>query len=186
MKKLLSDLATVQSGIYARPEPSGEVYYIQSRHFDHFHQLIDGITPDLKADGKIERHFLCAGDLLVAAKGKDHFVAEYNGTIKPAVASSIFIVIRIKDETLLPPFLTWYLNLPSMQKLLSDSAEGTSLPVIRKGDLENLEIPIPSVEKQSLILKIDKLHRQKINLKNQIEVLKEKQIQHEIINALSN
>jgi restriction endonuclease S subunit len=182
----LSDLATLQSGIYAQPEPDGEVYYIQARHFDHSHQLVDGIIPELRAAGKIEKHFLCTGDLLVAAKGKDHFVAEYKEAIKPAVASSIFIVIRITTKTLLPSFLAWYLNLPSMQKLLSDAAEGTSLPVIRKADLESLDIPVPSLHKQSLILKIHELYHQEIKLKNQIQLLKRTQIQQEIINALSN
>jgi restriction endonuclease S subunit len=186
LRKLLSQLATIQSGIYAKPELQGDVYYIQARHLDDKHQFNDHVTPDLKADGKISKHFLRPGNLLVAAKGKEHYAVEYTGTIKPAVASSIFIVIRVKQKEIVPSFLVWYLNLPSTQKFLSDSAKGTSLPVINKGDLEKLEIPVPSVEKQQLILKIHDLHQQEISLKDKIDSLKNKLMQHEIINALSN
>jgi restriction endonuclease S subunit len=186
LRKLLSQLATIQSGIYAKPEPGGEVYYIQARHFNHKHQFNNHVIPDLKADGKINKHFLRPGNLLVAAKGKEHYAVEYDGTIKPAVASSIFIVIRLKQSEVVPSFLAWYINLASTQKFLSDSAKGTSLPVINKGDLEKLEIPVPSIEKQQLILKINDLHQQEISLKEKIDSLKNKLIQHEIINALSN
>jgi restriction endonuclease S subunit len=186
LKKLLTELATVQSGIYAKPEPSAEVYYLQARHIDNKHQFNSNIAPELNLDGRINKHFLQRGDLLVAAKGKDNYAVEYNEAISPAVASSIFIVIRVKEEQILSSFLAWYINLPHVQKILADCAKGTALPVITKSDLEKLEIPVPSIEKQQLILRIHQLHQQEISLKAQIDSLKNKQIQQEIINALSN
>lgn len=184
MKYKLSDIAIIQSGIYAKPELEGEVYYVQARHFDRQHQFNTAVKPDLKADGKIERHFLQPGDLLVAAKGYDHFAVEYKGIIKPAVASSMFIVVKLQDKKVLPAFLTWHINNLQTQKLLSDAAKGTALPSITNSDLGDLEIPIPSIEKQKLILQIHDLHVQENKLKEQINSLREKQIQQQIINAI--
>ncbi|MFM8833572.1 MAG: restriction endonuclease subunit S [Cytophagales bacterium] len=73
---------------------------------------------------------------------------------------------------------------PTTQKLLKEQAIGTSIPSISKTVLEELEIPIPSLEKQNAILTIAHLRNTEKDLKHQIEVLREKQIQQTIINAL--
>lgn len=185
MKIKLSDIATVQSGIYAKPELAGEVYYVQARHFDHHHQFNTFVKPDLKADSKIEKHFLQAGDLLVAAKGSDHFAVEYKGIIKPAVASSMFMVVKLQDSKILPAFLTWFINNRQTQRLLSDSAQGTALPAITNSDLGNLEIPLPTIEKQKLILQIHELHLQENRLREQINELRGKQIHQQVMNSLN-
>jgi restriction endonuclease S subunit len=124
--------------------------------------------------------------LLVAAKGKEHYAVEFPNRSIPAVASSIFLVLRIIQDEILPAFLNWQLNLPHVQKLLSDSAEGTALPVINKADLEKLEIFVPSIQKQELILRVHDLYQQENRIRQQIDVLRNRQIQQEIINALSN
>jgi restriction endonuclease S subunit len=84
----------------------------------------------------------------------------------------------------LPEYLAWFLNNPTTQKLLKEQAIGTSIPSISKTVLEELDIPIPSVEKQKAILTIAHLRSTEKNLKHQIEVLREQQIQQTLIDAL--
>lgn len=184
MKTKLSNIAKVHSGIYAKPELEGNVYYVQARHFDHQHQFNKNVKPDLKADGKIERHFLQPGDVLVAAKGNDHFAVEYKGIIKPAVASSMFIVIKPKSNSVLPSFITWFINQKKTQNVLADVSKGTALPSITNSDLGNIEIPVPTIEKQKLILQIYDLYLKENEILNQIHSLREQQIVQKIINAL--
>lgn len=187
MKTIIHNIAVVNSGVYATSKPNGEVYYIQARDITEDHQLDKDLKPQLVADGKLDKHFLQAGDLLIAAKGRDHYAIEYKGYPSPAVASTIFIVVRLKDKSkLLPSFLQWYINLPPIQKSLSGGAQGSVLPVISKTDLERMEIQIPAIEKQTIILKIDELRQQEIQLTNQIELLKSKKIEQELFNALTN
>lgn len=186
MKILLANLAVVNSGVYAKPEPNGEVFYIQARDITKDHEFVEGLKPELVADGKINKHFLQDGDLLIAAKGRDHYAIEYKGCPNPAVASTIFIVVRIKDRSkLLPSFLQWYINLPWIQKSLAGGAQGSVLPVISKADLERLEIRIPTTEKQTTILKIDELRQQELQLTDRIELLKSKKIELELLNAIT-
>lgn len=184
MEAELKHIANIQSGIYAKPELDGEVYYIQARHFNRVHQFNTAVKPDLRADAKIEKHFLQMGDILVAAKGYDHFAVEYEGIIKPAVASSMFIVIRLQEKNILPAFLSWFINLHQTQKILLDSAKGTSLPSITISALADLEIPIPTIEKQNLILQIHELYQKEIILNEKLFSLHEKQIQQQILNAI--
>jgi len=61
---------------------------------------------------------------------------------------------------------------------------GTSIVSISKSVLEELEISIPDLQTQRAILKITQLRNSEQNLKKEIETLREKQIQQQIINAI--
>lgn len=187
MKTVLNSLTDIFSGVYVKPHLDGQVYYIQARDITAKHEFAKSIEPLLTADGRIDKHFLQAGDILIAAKGRDHYAIEYKGYPSPAVASSIFIVVRIKEkEKLSPSFLQWYVNLSMTQKILTGGAQGSVVPVISKADLESLVIDVPSMEKQSYILKIYELRQHEEELIAQIELLKRKKIEQELLNAISN
>lgn len=187
MKSLVKNIANIFSGVYAKAEPSGDVYYIQARDINHKHELSSTLSPQLIADGKIDKHFLQKGDILIAAKGKDHYAIEYKGSPAPAVASTLFIVIRVKQEDkVLPTYLQWYINLPNVQSKLSNEAQGSVIPVISKAELENLVIPLPALQVQKTVLKIDQLRNTESELIKEIESLKRKAIDQQILNALSN
>lgn len=85
---------------------------------------------------------------------------------------------------MLPQYLAWVLNNHRTQALLKRQALGTSIPSISKRVLENLEISVPSIETQKAILQITKLRDKEISLKQEIETLREKQIQQQIKNAI--
>jgi restriction endonuclease S subunit len=184
LKTTLKYIASIQTGVFAKPIPKGEIVYLQAKHFDENGELVETLYPDLNADGKIEKHLLRKGDVLFAAKGTKNFAAWYKGDNLPAVASTSFFVIRLKDRNVLPGFLTWFLNHPNTQFLLKREARGTSIASISKSVLAELEIPVPGIQFQELILKIYHLRNKEKKLKLQIENFREKQIQQQIINAL--
>ena len=88
------------------------------------------------------------------------------------------------SNKILPEFLVWLINHPNAQKFLKGKAIGTSIVSISKSVLGELEISIPDVPTQKAILKISQLHNTEKNLKQQIGILREKQIQQQIINAI--
>ncbi len=124
------------------------------------------------------------GDVLFAAKGSKNFAAWYEDDKMPAVASTSFFVIRLIDNNVLPGYLTWFLNHPDTQTLLKGQAIGSSIASISKAVLSELEVPIPSIQKQELILMIFNLRNRERNLKQQIENLREIEIQNLLINAI--
>ncbi|MDE3234510.1 MAG: restriction endonuclease subunit S [Bacteroidota bacterium] len=184
MKKLIKDITNIQTGLFAKPAGFGELVYLQSKHFDEYGQLHSVLHPDLLAEGISEKHLLKDGDVLFAAKGTKNFAAVFENHNEPSVASTSFFVIRTTDNKVLPQFLAWFLNNHTTQTLLKGQAIGTSIPSISKHVLENLEITIPSIETQQTILQITKLRNREKTLKQQIETLREKQIQQQIINAI--
>lgn len=170
--------------MFAKPIGRGDVLYLQVKHFDDFGQLQTTLFPDLFADDIPERHLLKPGDVLFAAKGTKNFAAIYESHNRPAVASTSFFVIRIKDENVLPEYLVWFLNNHAVRTILKEQAIGTSMASISKTVLEGLEINIPNTEMQNKILQIAKLKDREKILKQKIDSLKEKQIQQQIINAI--
>jgi restriction endonuclease S subunit len=181
---LIKDITNIQTGLFAKPSGIGELVYLQSKHFDEYGKLHSVLHPDLVAEGISEKHLLKDGDVLFAAKGTKNFAAVFENHNEPSVASTSFFVIRPTDKKLLPQYLAWVLNNHTAQTLLKGQAIGTSIPSISKQVLENLEIAVPSIEKQKAILQITKLRNKEKFLKQKIETLREKQIQQQIMNAI--
>ncbi len=184
MKIALKHISTIQTGVFAKPSQKGEIVYLQARHFDENGELAETLYPDLNSDPKIDKHLLKKGDVLFAAKGLKNFAACYENNKVPAVASTSFFVIRLNNPKVLPGYLTWFLNHPNTQTLLKGQARGSSIASISKSVLAELEIPVPDVQKQELILRIFRLHNRKRNLKQQIENLRETEIQNLLINSI--
>src|SRR5665647_215766 len=135
MQIKLSHLASIQTGLFAKTMGEGEIAYLQSRDFDYNGLLKVKLEPELKADKITEKHLLKPGDVLFASKGTKNFVAVYEKKNIPAVASTSFFVIRIKEDfknRVLPEYLRWFMNQPISQRFLQGNAIGTSMASIPK------------------------------------------------------
>lgn len=186
LKNRLSDLCSIQSGIYAKPDYAGEVVYLQAKHFDERGQLATTLLPDLFLSSQTRRHLLQPGDVVFAAKGHKNFAAVYDAHNGPCVASSTFLVLRISEHArtlLLPGYLAWLFNSPAVQIWLKSKAIGSALPSISKAALAELELDLPPVQAQRIILKIAALHEQEKILHSRLAQLREKRVQQLILNT---
>ncbi|HMT74372.1 MAG TPA: restriction endonuclease subunit S [Chitinophagaceae bacterium] len=185
MKYKIGDIAKLQTGLFAKPEAAGEVVYLQVRHFDEKGLLKTELYTDLKHSKVTEKHLLQEGDILFAAKGTKNFAAVYESHNPPAVASTSFFVIRLNESRVLPAYLAWYLNHPLIAKQLKEQAIGTATPSISKAVLEQLEIPVPAVQKQKLIIELQELIKKEKELQDHIEELRQNNIQQQIFKAIN-
>lgn len=184
LKTTLSHIASIQTGVFAKPVADGEIVYLQARYFDESGQLNGLAHPDLKANDINEKHVLKPGDVLFAAKGSKNFASVIKEHNPPSVASTSFFVIRLKDHKVLPEYLAWFMNNAGTQQFLKSTALGSSMASISKGVLENLEILAPDLQTQHSILNITSLRKREKQLRQQIESLQEIILQQKIINAI--
>ena len=180
----LGNISAIQTGIFAKPIGEGEIVYLQAKHFDESGNLISKLHPDLFFSNVSIKHLLLPGDVIFAAKGLKNFATAYELHNLPAVASTSFFVIRLQDESVLPRYLAWFMNHPLTQNLLKANAHGTAMASISKAVLQELEISIPSLRTQEIILRISELRKNEKQLARQLEDLKEQQIQQNIFKAL--
>ena len=156
----------MQSGIYMKSDPAGDIKYLQVKDIN------PGSKPDYSRITTVvdrgigDQYRLRKNDLLFAAKGASNYCFLYDGVVEKMVASSSFIIIRIISKDILPEFLCCFLN------KLKKSSVGTGIQVIPQSVLSDLQIGIPSMQTQQLIVQMDQLRREGESIYSEINELK--------------
>lgn len=151
----LGEIARLRVGFQFRSEapysPFGKHQLIQLRDSKDILPFEDYETHRIDCDEIKKEDLLSVGDVLLRAKGKNHFAVCVTSTIENLVAGAACLVIRPNQEKVLPSFLAWYLNQPPAQVFLNKISAGTSIPVVNKKALLDLEISLPPLNVQKAI-----------------------------------
>ena len=176
----LQDIATILTGVFAKTSPTPDTLYLQQSDFDSRGELRDTAQPTIATDNP--KHLLAAGDLLLASKGNNNICVIVPVIEQKCVASPSFLVIRLRDKSaILPEFVAWYLNLPTIQNTLAAQARGTSIMSISKATLGELEIPIPPIERQKKYIELSKLQKREQELYKAIAEKRRQLLEYKMI-----
>lgn len=115
-------------------------------------------------------HFLRNGDVIFSGRGPRNEAAEYVCETEPAVASPHLFVIRLKEVSVLPSFLVWFLNHPKTQEKIRAMRMGSAVPFVPMSAFRHLEIPLPPLETQQ---RIAELNRLSLREKELVQVIQE-------------
>lgn len=66
------------------------------------------------------------------------------------------IILTLKTKEILPAYIAIYLNSTKGQQKLSKLKEFSSIPFITRPNLEKINIPIPKIEKQQMLVDLNK------------------------------
>lgn len=102
---------------------------------------------------RVANYILKTDDLLLPARGTAIRTAVFKEQTYPCIASSNLIVIRPKPNALSGTYLKLFLDSAIGKKLIKSTQQGTAVMNISYRDLENIEIPYLSFEKQTEIAK---------------------------------
>lgn len=159
----LSKIAEIRAGLQTREsldyQPVGTHSILQVRDFnDEKTALLPGKELAKISPGTVSPETeLSLHDVVFLAKGQHNFAFHCPLFSEPTLAASYFFVIRCGDS-LLPEFLTWFLNRRSTRKHLKRiRTSGTHMPVVRRDDLETLRVPVPPIDAQRRIIEIQNL-----------------------------
>lgn len=137
-------------------DPDGSVWVIQMKDLSSDYSSLISVPHLVKEEQISQKQLLRKGDILFSAKGNNNKAYLFNED-HPAVAISLFFVLRTDESRLDPGYLTWYLNSRDGQNYFDRMRGGTYIGNIKKGTLEEMEIPIPSIEKQKKVAKLNEL-----------------------------
>lgn len=168
MNVQLGDIAQLQFGLYAKPTDAGNAVYFQAKHFDEWGDRAELVDAFIEIDSKNQSHLLEDGDILFVGKGMRNFAWTYDKVYGPAIASSIFFVIKSDRSKVLPEFLTTLFNLPQTQAYFQSLGAGSSIPSIRKSELEAFTLKLPGLEVQKEAIRIKQLHYFDMDLSKRI------------------
>ena len=162
MNLKIKQLATVQMGysFRSRLEASrgGKVAVIQMK------DLLQDNTVGCKKLVKIEmetvkeHHLAQKGDLVFRSRGQITTAAILLEDPGKAVVAAPLLRIRItKPDKILPEYLNWYISQRDAQIFLASRAKGTVQKMISKQTVEDMEVYLPTLEKQQHIVDLANL-----------------------------
>ena len=167
MQFRLGDIAQINSGqtIRGRVEndSNGTVGVIQMKDLNSSYSGLISLPYFIAEKAVSKKQILKKGDVMFLAKGNNNKAFVFNEDY-PAVAVSLFFVVRTNKEMLLPEYLMWLLNNRETQVYLKSIRSTAAIANVKKQVLEDLLIELPSMEKQKLIAKVYQLGLKEDNL----------------------
>jgi len=156
-KKDLKDIVEVIAGYSFRTALQGKedasLFVLQAKN------ILDGsIVDENNLDGIDFENYrskavVKKGDVVVSSRGSFR-AGSVSLESKNTIAASSVYILRLKKETVLPEYLAIYLNSSDGQKQLIERATGAAIKAIRKNDLENIPVAVPSIETQEKIIRL--------------------------------
>lgn len=159
MVEKLKNIATVRSGYSFRrrleASENGNLSVIQMK--DLSAENIVDCTDLIKTDSDHikKNHLIKKGDLIFRSRGLSTTSAVLLDDPGNAVAAAPLFIIRIqKPDLITPEYLNWYISQPAAQAYLNAGAKGTTQKMIGINAVEEMEIHIPDIKKQRLIVEL--------------------------------
>lgn len=170
----LKEISDIHSGYITRKKIEaafdGSHYLLQARNVDGDHlsyetkELVRFHPALSRNDQPLEK-----GDLLFMARGAHNFTILLGDLPEPALAAACFFIVRVSSPEILPGYLGWYLNqAPVEYYLLAHSGRNVHMPVVRRAVLENIPVPVPTLDRQAKIADLNALMLKEMNLLQQL------------------
>lgn len=176
MPARLKDIAEIRQGLAFRSklehDPKGTSRVIQAK--------------DLGGDGRVDLaavfrlsavrfkadQQLRPGDVLLQARGVNYPAARLDEDAGAAVAAAPLYVLRVRTDQADPAYLVVYLSNPHTQAQLRSRATGTYVPQLARVEIEDLEIPLPSLADQRRLVGLASLAARERKLADRLEELR--------------
>lgn len=180
MKALLKDIASIQMGYSFRSRlqatDSGSVAVIQMKDLTD-ENTVDCNNLTLTDISKFnENHYVKKGDLIFRSRGLSATSAIVVDDPGIAVLSSPLFKIRLTRPDVLPEYLNWFISQLPAQIYLASHAKGTTQQMISKEALEQLEVLLPPLEKQKVIVALAALAEEEQRIMKQLAIKRKQYI----------
>ena len=180
-KVQLKIIAQVQAGYHlrtqVRSDPNGSYMLVQGKNINTKNEIAIEYLTRFFPERKIEPYLIRKGDVLVQAKGNMHYAVCFTSLLENIIAADTFYIVRLIGKTVQPEFLVWWINQISAQAYLVQNSGGTGIPFISRAVLEEMTIPVPPIETQTMIVEVDHLWRRQKDLQKLLDDKKELLIQ---------
>lgn len=149
---------------------SGAVAVIQMKDLTDDNRVdCSGLT-QVDMESLKAHHIVRPGDLFFRSRGLTATSAILTDDPGVAVVSAPLLRIRVDEQVVLPEYLNWFISQVSAQSYLASRAIGTAQKMISKEALENLEVFIPSIERQRAITELAALADEEQRLLNRLAI----------------
>lgn len=181
MKLQIKDFCSIEAGYSFRGQPAadenGDSYLLQAKDINAFgeidyHQCIKISTSNIKNIKELSQ-----GEILMTARGT--FKAALFESDKPFVTSNAVFIIDVKESVCYRPYLAIWLNSPACKKQLEKiKLLSATTPTLPRNALNELEINLPSLDKQKEIAEIYRLNIKQYAISQSVYNLRKMQLEN--------
>ncbi|MBT2253840.1 N-6 DNA methylase [Priestia megaterium] len=132
---------------------------------------------NIKNNAKVDNNRILHNDILLSIRGTNRKVAIFQSHRQDVLMSQNFVGIRCSDS-LLPAFLKLYLESPIVQFYFSKHMAGSTVPNLPIKEVNNLPIPVLSLDRQEAIVK--QYEEETANIAKKLEELRLRQKQSKL------
>lgn len=151
-KQELGTVTTIFRGkSVTKKEPNGSIGVVNISNIGEYEIDYSALDHIEEEERKVANYILKNGDLLIPARGTVIRVAIFEEQSYPCIASSNVIVIRATDDSISTTYLKLFFDSPLGRKMLITRQQGTTVMNISYKELNNIEIPMPSIDEQKAI-----------------------------------
>lgn len=139
-----------------------------------------GSLSSVDAPREPDRYLIREGDVLLPLRSArlSAFVAD--GVQDGTIAVGHWMIFSPDRSRLLPAFLVWYLNHPATSQRLRSLSKGSNLQFLPLSSLRSFEIEVPSLQRQSRIVRVVELNDRLARLENDLSSARQR-----LVNALA-
>lgn len=177
----LGDIAQIKTGLVLSRKKADLEYNVKASYklLSLKNVSEEGIIIDetfdefISKDTLDSRYFTSEEDILIRLSEPYTAVyisSEHSGLLIP----SYFAIIKVKDHSILPQYLAWYLNTNYVKFELERSQFGTRIPSTNQNAIKNIPIEVTPISKQKLLVELYQLHQREKLLNKKLMFEKER------------
>lgn len=190
---MLKDIGEIQSGYLFKSRvenvKEGNIRVIQLKDMDDSGRLHLDNLATVKMDNIDQiknRYPLKKGDVLFKAKSNKNAAGVFDQDIGIAIPTVHYFIIKIKDASVLPEYLAWFMNQKPARKYYETRSAGTTIPIVNKKILEGLEVMVPPIKIQKKIVAIFNLFLKEKEIMEQLIGKRKQFIEDTLIKVVQN
>lgn len=171
----LEDIVDIQVGYQTRKTirkaENGTHFLIQGKDIENGYIMKNGLVP-FNPEINPDLYRVNKDDILFQARGSVHGAVIVEKEIPNALASGAYYIIKPRGKLVHPGYLAWWLNQSSAQSFFKSKGSATVISYISKSALSQIKIPLPSMEVQVKIDKIQQLLQKEQHLISRLTELR--------------
>lgn len=188
----LSHIADVRMGVTlrgrdaTRPDPLGSCFMIRiSDLSDDGHLKPDELLQFEPGDDIKPDYFLRRGDILLPNRGTRCTAYVYDLPLTNVLVGAQFYIIRPNEAKVRAANLAWFLRTDKAASHFALRRKGTLVQTVQQKDVLELELPLPPLAKQDILIALDALAIQERQLSTELALMKASYTQRLMLQAAS-
>ena len=155
MKIKLNDIAEIKTGLVLNRKKADmskeqKLYYsvVSLKSFNVDAVYDNSFADEFISNEQIKEDYQVKQDDILLRLREPNFAVYIDKEYENLIYPSLMVRVKLQDSRFDPHFIAHYLNSNTVKKALSSELSGTTIPMIKVADVNEIKIPLINLDKQ--------------------------------------